>query len=179
MASPIGWVGLVAGATGLVGIISHPLETKVLGSIAEDYPGISQNDNKVLEMAGLQILDYFRGRRREFDLPLDIRGFTPFTRMVLDKLCRVPFGATLTYAELGSLAGRPGSARAVGRVMAINPLPIVSPCHRVVGAGGKLTGYSGGEGIATKSWLLQFEQGRIASGYTGSFLKSEKNEHPD
>jgi methylated-DNA-[protein]-cysteine S-methyltransferase len=105
-----------------------------------------------------QILEYFAGSRRSFDLRLDMGNIPPFSRRILEALVAVPFGATITYGELAARAGRPGAARAVGRAMAANPLPIVVPCHRVVGAGGKMTGYSGGDGIVTKRWLLRFEE---------------------
>jgi methylated-DNA-[protein]-cysteine S-methyltransferase len=103
--------------------------------------------------------DYFHGRRRNFELPLAMDTLTPFTTRVLRTLAQVKYGSTLTYGELAALAGFPSAARAVGRAMATNPFPIIIPCHRVLGAGGKMTGYSGGEGIATKQWLLRFEAG--------------------
>lgn len=112
----------------------------------------------VLVAASAQLKEYFAGRRREFDLPLDLSGLPPFTRRVLEFLRTVPCGATVTYAALAQRAGSPRGARAVGRAMAANPLPIVIPCHRVVAAAGGLGGYSGGEGVPTKEWLLAFEQ---------------------
>ena len=93
--------------------------------------------------------------------PSTWRELTPFARDVLAALQQVPAGATVSYGELAARAGHPGAARAVGRVMAGNPLPLVVPCHRVVGANGALTGYSGAAGVATKKWLLEFEK-RIA-----------------
>lgn len=98
--------------------------------------------------------EYFAGRRTGFDLPLDLR-VAPFNELVLHELARVPYGQTTTYGALATLAGRPQAARAVGTVMNRNPLPIVLPCHRVVGANGSLTGYAGG--LDRKRALLALE----------------------
>jgi methylated-DNA-[protein]-cysteine S-methyltransferase len=98
--------------------------------------------------------EYFEGRRHEFDLPLDLRVAT-FHAEVLDELARVPYGMTTTYGALAARVGHPRAARAVGTVMHNNPIPIVLPCHRVVGANGSLTGYAGGLDIKLR--LLQLE----------------------
>jgi O-6-methylguanine DNA methyltransferase len=99
--------------------------------------------------------EYFEGKRRAFDLSLDLRALPPFTLSVLQQLAQVPYGETTTYGELASLVGRPRAARAVGTVMNRNRIPIVLPCHRVVGAGGNLVGYAGG--LDRKLALLQLE----------------------
>jgi methylated-DNA-[protein]-cysteine S-methyltransferase len=98
--------------------------------------------------------EYFAGTRRDFDLPIDLR-VAPFHADVLAQLARVPYGQTETYGALAAKAGRPKAARAVGTVMNRNPIPIVLPCHRVVGANGSLTGYAGG--LDVKRHLLQLE----------------------
>jgi methylated-DNA-[protein]-cysteine S-methyltransferase len=98
--------------------------------------------------------EYFAGQRRSFDLPLDLR-VAPFHAAVLAELARVPYGETDTYGSLAAKAGKPRAARAVGTVMNRNPIPIVLPCHRIVGASGALTGYAGGLDI--KRHLLQLE----------------------
>jgi len=98
--------------------------------------------------------EYFEGRRREFDLPLDLR-VAPFNEAVLHELARVPYGRTDTYGALAAKVGRPKAARAVGTVMNRNPIPIVLPCHRIVGANGSLTGYAGG--LDVKRALLELE----------------------
>ena len=98
--------------------------------------------------------EYFGGRRREFDVPIDLR-VAPFHVEVLRELARVPYGRTDTYGHLASLVGRPKAARAVGTVMNRNPIPIVLPCHRIVGANGSLTGYGGG--LPAKKLLLELE----------------------
>jgi methylated-DNA-[protein]-cysteine S-methyltransferase len=109
----------------------------------------------VLEAARLQLAEYFAGRRLAFDLPLAPRG-TDFQRLVWSALRAIPFGATRSYADLAAGLGRPSASRAVGGANGKNPLSIVVPCHRVVGADGSLTGYAGG--IASKEWLLRHER---------------------
>lgn len=102
-----------------------------------------------------QLSDYFRGRRRAFDVGLDTGSTSAFDRAVYSILSGVPAGKTVTYAELARKAGFPGAARAVGGAMRRNPIPIVLPCHRVVGTGGSITGY--GLGLWRKRWLLDHE----------------------
>lgn len=101
-----------------------------------------------------QLAEYFAGRRREFDLPLAPRG-TDFQRAVWSELVRVPYGSTISYGELAGRVGRARASRAVGGANNRNPLPIVVPCHRVIGADGSLTGYGGG--LGRKRALLTLE----------------------
>jgi methylated-DNA-[protein]-cysteine S-methyltransferase len=157
---PIGWLGIVAGPQGLVEIVSRPRKEEVRRHIAGRYPGARETGEGCCTEAAQQIADYFAGRRRDFDLPLDLSGLSDFTRTVLETLRHVPVGSTVSYGQLARRAGRPGAARAVGGAMAGNPLPIVIPCHRVIGSGGRLVGYSGGRGVETKEWLLEFERGQ-------------------
>jgi methylated-DNA-[protein]-cysteine S-methyltransferase len=103
--------------------------------------------------------EYFEGRREMFDFPLDLR-VAPFHEDVLRELARVPYGRTETYGGLAKKVGRPRAARAVGTVMHNNPIPIVLPCHRIVGANGSLTGYAGG--LDVKRRLLQLEGALLA-----------------
>jgi methylated-DNA-[protein]-cysteine S-methyltransferase len=103
--------------------------------------------------------EYFAGKRKVFGLPLDLR-VAPFHADVLAELARVPYGHTETYGALAAKAGRPKAARAVGTVMNRNPIPIVLPCHRIVGANGSLTGYAGG--LDVKLRLLQLEGAMLA-----------------
>lgn len=98
--------------------------------------------------------EYFEGRRRDFDLRLDVR-VAAFHEQVLRELARVPYGSTTTYGALAARVGRPRAARAIGTVMNRNPIPIVLPCHRVIGSNGSLTGYGGG--LDAKRRLLELE----------------------
>jgi len=99
--------------------------------------------------------EYFAGRRRRFDLDVDTRFVSPYNKLVLEELARVEYGTTTTYGALAAKTGNPRAARAVGTVMNRNPIPIVLPCHRVVGASGSLTGYAGG--LDRKERLLRLE----------------------
>ena len=107
-----------------------------------------------LDDARRELDEYFGGRRRSFDLPLDLR-VGGFYADVLGELARVPYGQTDTYGHLAAKVGRPKAARAVGTVMNRNPIPIVLPCHRILGANGSLTGYGGG--LDVKRALLELE----------------------
>jgi methylated-DNA-[protein]-cysteine S-methyltransferase len=117
-------------------------------------------ENEVIADAGRtaevrrQLEEYFAGRRQEFDLPLSPRG-TPFELSVWEELRRIPFGETRSYADVARALGKPAATRAVGRANGANPLPIVVPCHRVIGSNGSLTGFGGG--LAAKARLLELE----------------------
>ncbi|MFN4088231.1 MAG: methylated-DNA--[protein]-cysteine S-methyltransferase [Alphaproteobacteria bacterium] len=111
-------------------------------------------ETPLLAEARRQILAYFAGCRRDFDLPLSLRG-TDFQRAVWRAMAAIPYGAVRTYGDLAR--DLDANARAVGAACGRNPVPIVIPCHRVVGGGGRLTGFSGGDGIETKRALLRLE----------------------
>jgi len=113
-------------------------------------------DAVVLQRAASQLGEYFDGSRTEFDLPLTWSG-TTFQEAVWTALSAIPFGAKLTYEELGLKAGVGRAPRAVGGAVGRNPIPIIVPCHRILGASGTITGYSAGEGIPTKQKLLRHE----------------------
>ncbi len=125
----------------------------------EVLQGAVQQDTPLLAQARRQLEEYFARRRRSFDLPLAMHG-TPFRRQVWQALEEIPYGEVRSYGELAAKLGKPGGARAVGGACHVNPIAIVVPCHRVVGANGALTGYAGG--LEIKRYLLQLEQ---AEGY--------------
>jgi methylated-DNA-[protein]-cysteine S-methyltransferase len=118
-----------------------------------------ERDDAALAMARRQLSDYFAGERTAFDLPLRPAG-APFQLRVWEALLRIPYGETASYGELARELGHPGAARAVGAANGRNPLAIVVPCHRVIGASGSLTGYAGG--LECKRALLDLEVGRAA-----------------
>ena len=113
-----------------------------------------QRDDDALDDVRTQLDEYFAGGRREFDLQLDMIG-NPFELRVWDALCEIPYGETISYGELAKRVGNPKASRAVGAANGQNPIPIVIPCHRVIGANGKLTGFGGG--LPTKEALLALE----------------------
>jgi len=117
---------------------------------------LPENPNAVLDEAVRQLGEYFAGTRTAFDLPLNLAG-TEFQRSVWAILARLPFGEFTSYGEIGHELGRPTSGRAVGGAVGANPVPLIIGCHRVLSAAGTVTGYSGGDGIPTKLWLLAHE----------------------
>jgi methylated-DNA-[protein]-cysteine S-methyltransferase len=148
MQSPVGELTLVADDTALRQILFH----------AEAHPRhdlAAAVDHPVLARATRQLTEYFDGTRTEFDIPLAPEG-TPFQQQVWSVLRSIPFGATMTYGEQASKLGDRNRARAVGAANGRNPIPIIVPCHRVVGSNGHLTGFGGG--IAAKAWLLDHER---------------------
>ena len=118
------------------------------------------SDPAPLAPAIAQLREYFAGRRRTFDLPLAPRG-TPFQRTVWDALTRIPYGETVSYGELARGIGKPQASRAVGLANGANPLPIIVPCHRVIGADGSLTGFGGG--LEIKRRLLALERAQTGA----------------
>ena len=104
-----------------------------------------------------QLDEYFNQQRHEFDLPLDWSPMTPFQQMALRAVYAIPYGKYLTYADVAAQIGKPKAVRAMGRANATNPMPIIIPCHRVLGSDGKLHGYGGPGGLETKAWLLRLE----------------------
>jgi methylated-DNA-[protein]-cysteine S-methyltransferase len=104
-----------------------------------------------------QVAEYLEGSRQKFDITIDWSVMSPFQREVLQKVNEIPFGETSTYGDIATSLSKPGTMRAVGRANATNPIPIVIPCHRVLGADGRLHGYSAPGGLETKAWLLRRE----------------------
>ena len=104
-----------------------------------------------------QLNEYFAGKRRRFNLRVDLSALTPFQRSVLGITCRIAPGEVWTYHRVAKAMRRPRSSRPVGQALARNPVPIVIPCHRVIASDGALRGYSGGSGLKAKRWLLQLE----------------------
>jgi methylated-DNA-[protein]-cysteine S-methyltransferase len=146
--SPVGSL-LVAGDGEVLHLISFPTGRKVIGPHPEWRPC----DAPFAE-ARRQLDSYFAGELRQFDLPLQLSG-TTFQNRVWMYLSGIPFGETRSYGEIAEALGQPKASRAVGAANGSNPLPIVLPCHRVIGADGSMTGFGGG--LATKAFLLRHE----------------------
>ena len=149
-ASPLGEL-LLAGCETNLRVIRFPDAT---GTAAEPDPDWKRRDD-VFGAAKAQLAEYFAGERRSFSLPLAPKA-TPFQALVLQALQAIPYGETRSYGDVARSLGRPRAVRAVGGANARNPLPIVIPCHRVVGADGRLTGFGGG--LPAKRYLLGLEQ---------------------
>jgi methylated-DNA-[protein]-cysteine S-methyltransferase len=124
------------------------------GLLRVDWEGRGGGDARMLERTAEQLLEYFAGRRTRFELPLDLAG-TEFQRLAWMALADIPYGTTRSYAEQALQIGRPTAIRAVGAANGRNPLPIVLPCHRLVGSNGSLTGFGGG--LWRKRALLDLE----------------------
>jgi methylated-DNA-[protein]-cysteine S-methyltransferase len=158
--TPLGRLVLVAGPRGLRAVL-WPDEDGSRIHRALCAPGPPPDRDRAdagrahLERAAVQIGEYFAGARIGFDLELDPVG-TPFQLRVWQALRAIPYGRTRTYAEQAHAIGRPAAARAVGAADGRNPLSIVVPCHRVLGASGRLTGFAGG--VGAKAWLLEHER---------------------
>lgn len=152
--SPIGPLLLAASDAGICRISFGGGEDQ-LDALARLHGRRVLRARRAVAAAERQLDEYFAGRRRAFELDVDTRPLPPFARRVLDELARVPFGETTTYGSLAARVEAPRAARAVGMVMNRNPIPIVLPCHRVVGANGSLTGYAGG--LDVKERLLRLE----------------------
>lgn len=153
--SPLGELFLAATDRGLCRISYDPEPEAEEERLARSFGARVLRVPRALDDTKRELDDYFEGRRQEFDLDVDIAPLGEFHRAVLDRLARVPYGSLTTYGTLAAEAGRPRAARAVGTAMNRNPVPIVLPCHRVVGAGGSLVGYGGG--LERKAALLRLE----------------------
>jgi len=152
-----GWCGISVTRKGLARLIipdgvSRAELARLLGA-----PG-AKGAHGAVKMIG----DYFAGRKRGFDVPVDFTGATAFERAVYRAAAEIPYASTASYGEIARRIGRPGAARAVGMAMSRNPVPVVVPCHRVVKTNGGLGGFSARGGVATKERLLAFERKHAA-----------------
>lgn len=147
--SPIGRIELVGDGSAVIA-----LSIERDGSLP--YDDLPEAPDAVLDRAAAQLDEYFAGRRRDFDVPVSLAG-TAFQLAVWEQLVDLEWGEVVSYGDLGRGTGRATAGRAVGGAVGANPVPIIVPCHRVLGSDGMITGYSGGEGIPTKSWLLAHE----------------------
>ena len=148
LASPVGILTLTATDHALTGVW---FDSSRAGRVKQDGPA---GTNAVLDRTREQLEQYFAGTRTEFDLPLEFTG-TPFQQRVWNLLRTIPYGITTSYGELARRLGDANATRAVGAANGQNPIPIIVPCHRVVGSRGELTGFGGG--IDRKRWLLEHE----------------------
>ncbi len=120
------------------------------------FDEFEENPSKLLELAAQQLGEYFAGARHSFELPVAVHG-TEFQESIWAQLADIGWGEVRSYGELGVASGRPSAGRAVGGAVGANPIPIIIPCHRVLASNHRITGYSGGNGIPTKVWLLEHE----------------------
>lgn len=155
--TPLGSIWIARSARGLVAV--------EIAASQDGFPkaverlGFSEIITDTTRMASpkQQLREYLGGQRTTFDVSIDWTVMTPFQEQVLRFTYQIPFGETTTYGHIAHQIGKPRAARAVGRAQATNPMPIIIPCHRVIGADGGLHGYGAPGGIATKAWLLRLE----------------------
>jgi len=153
--TPVGCLKAVASNDGLVAILwenDNPRRVP-LGEMME------RPSDAVLKLTERQLMEYFDGKRRSFDIPLDFAG-TSFQKQVWQAFLKIPYGETRTYGEIAREIGKPVAGGAVGAACGRNPISIIAPCHRVIGAGGALGGFGGG--LEVKRYLLDFESGEPA-----------------
>lgn len=160
--SPIGKILLIASESHLLAVAMEQQRHGPEIDKSWEYrtcpgkPDKTDKDILPLTMAAEQLEEYFSGKRKEFSLPVELKG-TEFQRRVWQELSRIPYGESISYGELARRVGSPKASRAVGLANGRNPITIIIPCHRVIGADGRLTGYGGG--LPRKKFLLDFEAG--------------------
>ncbi|HEY1529354.1 MAG TPA: methylated-DNA--[protein]-cysteine S-methyltransferase [Galbitalea sp.] len=147
--SPIGRIEITSDGNAITS-----LSIERAGSLP--YDDLDEKSSKLLDLAAKQLGEYFAGERHTFELPLAPKG-TEFQESIWTQLADIEWGDVRSYGELGILTGRASAGRAVGGAVGANPIPIIIPCHRVLAGNHRITGYSGGNGIPTKVWLLEHE----------------------
>ena len=153
--SPLGQILLVSDGSLLTGVYFSGQKYEP----EPDHGWQPEPDLGIFQDASLQLHEYFAGRRRQFDIPLHLRG-TPFQMKVWNALLEIPLGSTVSYGELAGRIMRKDAVRAVGAAVGRNPVSVIVPCHRVIGSGGSLTGYAGG--LERKRALLDLEEAVLA-----------------
>ena len=159
--TPLGDLRLAASDLGLLAVEWAHSQPELDAFLSRLNRPLQSND-RLLAPYRKQLREYLEQKRRAFTIPIDWTIFTPFQREALQAIFRIPYGETRTYIDIAREIGRPLAYRAVGSANAMNPMPLVIPCHRVIGTDGKLHGYGGGDGLPTKEWLLKMEGAFIA-----------------
>jgi len=155
--TPLGDLWVACSEKGLVAVEWQRARPKILAALTRRFKSATIEENpRRLALTASELREYLDGKRKQFNIQIDWSLLRPFQREVLLATYAIPYGQTTTYGDLAQQLGRLRSARAVGRAEATNPMPIVIPCHRVLGADGKLRGYGGG--LEIKKWLLQLEE---------------------
>jgi O-6-methylguanine DNA methyltransferase len=160
--TPIGKLWLAVSDFGLVAVEWGLTRTEFEAYLVKRFKRTAVPAPERVGEAASQLNEYLSGRQHAFTLAIDWTVLRPFQQSVLQATCEIPYGETRTYKEIAERIGRPRAARAVGRAEATNPMPLVLPCHRIIGVDGKLHGYGMAEGLKTKEWLLKMEGALMA-----------------
>ena len=155
MDSPLGTVYLARNVAGLCSLDFGTDESTFVEHL--NPLARTERDTDALAPVIRQLEQYFAGKRHKFNVPVDLSQMTEFQQDVLDTAQTIPSGKVWTYGQVAQHIGKPRASRAVGQALGSNPIPIIVPCHRVIGSNGQMTGYSGGGGIEDKKWLLRLE----------------------
>jgi methylated-DNA-[protein]-cysteine S-methyltransferase len=155
--TPIGDLWLAVSDLGLAAVEWGQSQAEFEAWLVKRFKRTVEHKPKRVAQAASELREYLKGKRRHFTLIIDWTLLRPFQQAVLKATYEIPYGETRAYKEISEQIGRPHAARAVGRAEATNPMPLVIPCHRVIGTDNKLHGYGLGEGLKTKEWLLKLE----------------------
>ncbi|MBW7958729.1 MAG: methylated-DNA--[protein]-cysteine S-methyltransferase [Candidatus Promineofilum sp.] len=158
--TPVGAIWVAANEEGLVAVSLWDDEQRFIDDVTRlvgEAPDISAAPGPLVTAALAELDAYFRGELHEFTSPIDWSIMRTFQQKALRLVCTVPYGQTTSYGAIAEQLGQPGASRAVGRANATNPIPIIIPCHRILGSDGKLHGYGARGGIETKAQLLRME----------------------
>jgi len=150
------WVGFKT-PIGIVRVYAANEKVTFIDIAAADAKVGSGGKAQVLKTAEKELTQYFSGKLTKFSFAVDLSNGTDFQKAVWKQIAKIPFGKLTTYKGIADAIGKPKASRAVGGAVGANPVPLVVGCHRVLGASGKITGYSGGDGLPTKRWLLDHE----------------------
>ena len=160
--TPLGKFWLAATDLGLAAVEWGKSQAEFEAWLTKHFKRTVEYKPKMVAQAASELRQYLKGKRRHFTLVIDWTVLRPFQQAALKATYEIPYGETRTYKEIAGQIGRPHAARAVGRAEATNPMPLVLPCHRVIGTDNKLHGYGMAEGLKTKAWLLKLEGAMIA-----------------
>ena len=158
--TPLGSLWLAVSKHGLVAVEWSPNRRAFTKFVEKRYGRPVELAPEKIKAFAVQLREYLNGQRSRFTFPIDWSVLSDFQRAALRATFAIPYGQTRTYKQLAEQLGNPRAARAVGRAEATNPMPLVIPCHRLVGSDGELHGYGGGDGLPTKEWLLRLEGAR-------------------
>lgn len=171
--SPIGPVCIAASERGVLALDFGLGEQEFVEGLERRTRAGVRRSSEQVGSAMRQVQEYLSGARTRFDVPIDLDWTSAFQQQVLRETLAIPRGQTRTYHQVARTIGMPRAARAVGQALGHNPVPIIIPCHRVLGSDGSLHGYSGGGGLATKAWLLQLEGADVQGSYPRVPSRSE------